>query len=147
MAAVFCYGMITAAAGMCLLDGVPSDIGDGKWRDPHHVLTPETRYLLHNHSVVKKVLSKQEYDLYGAYGLAFFSGIGMLFAAAWTLGPLDRNGQLFRQRGPGAWARLARPQPPPWLPGNIRCPECGAGISLAERDQPPPWCPRCGGTL
>jgi hypothetical protein len=100
MMVVFCYGMTVALTGMAVLDGVPSSIGDGKWHDPNHLLTPETKYLLHNHSVVKKVLSKEEYDLYLAYGLAFFSGVGMVFGAAAALGPLDRDGQVFQRRRP-----------------------------------------------
>lgn len=106
MAAVFCYGMMVAFAGMAVLKGVPSTIDEGQWRDPHHLLTPETKYLLHNHSVVTMVLSKQEYELYVAYGLAFFSGIGMVFCAAAALGPLDRTGQIFQKRRPKVGAPI-----------------------------------------
>jgi hypothetical protein len=98
--------MIVLFAGMRVLDGVPSTIGEGKWRDPNHVLTAKTEYLLHNHGEVKRALSKPEYDLYQAYACAYFSGGVMVFAAAASLGPLDRNGQLFRQRRPAVWARL-----------------------------------------
>ena len=100
MAVVFCYGMAVALAGMAVLDGVPSTIEEGNWSDPHHVLMPGTKYLLHNHSVVKKVLSKEEYDMYLANVLTFFSGVGMVFGAAAALGPLDRDGQVFQRRCP-----------------------------------------------
>jgi hypothetical protein len=106
MGGVFGYGMMVLFAGMRVLDGIPSTIGDGKWRDPSHVLTAKTEYLLHNHGEVKRVLSKRDYDLYQAYACAYFSAGAMVFAAAASLGPLDRNGQLFRQRRPTAWARL-----------------------------------------
>jgi hypothetical protein len=104
MAVVFCYGMVVALAGMAVLDGVPSAIDEGTWSDPHHVLKPGTKYVLHNHSVVKKALSKDQYDLYLAYGLAYFSGIGMVFGAAASLGPLDHDGQVFKRRRPRASA-------------------------------------------
>jgi hypothetical protein len=107
MGIVFGYGMIVLFAGMRVLDGVPSTIGEGKWRDPKNVLTAKTEYLLHNHGEAKRVLSKPEYDLYQAYACAYFSAGAMVFAAAASLGPLDRNGQLFRQRRPTVWPRLA----------------------------------------
>jgi hypothetical protein len=63
MGAVFGYGMIVLFAGMRVLDGVPSTIGESKWRDPNHVLTAKTEFVLHNHGEVKRALSKREYDL------------------------------------------------------------------------------------
>jgi hypothetical protein len=147
MAVVFGYGMLVALAGMGVLDGVPSAVGEGKWRDPDKVLTPKAEFLLHNHGVVKRVLSRQEYDLYSAYGLAFFSGIGMVFCAAASLGPLDRDGQLFRQRRPAVWALLNQPQLAPWALTAFRCPTCRGAIGVADGDKPPPWCPRCGADL
>jgi hypothetical protein len=106
MGVVFGYGMIILFAGMRVLDGVPSTIGEGKWRDPNHVLSAKTEFLLHNHGEVKRVLSKPEYDLYQAYACAYFSAGAMVFAAAASLGPLDRTGQLFRKRRPAVWTRL-----------------------------------------
>jgi hypothetical protein len=147
MGVVFGYGMITLIAGMGVLDGVPSTIGEGNWRDPKNLLMPKTEYLLHNHSEVKRVLSKQEYDLYRAYGCAYFSGAGMIFAAAASLGPLDRRGQLFQQRRPAMWARLNQPQLAPWEMTAFRCPACRATIRVAEGDRPPAWCPSCGADL
>jgi hypothetical protein len=143
MMAVFGYGMVVALSGMKVLDGVPSTIEEGKWRDPHNQLGPQTKYLLHNHSVVKKVLSKREYDLYLAYVGAYFSGIGMVFCAAVCLGPLDRNGQLFQNRGAAVWAILNQSQPPR-VATAFQCPACGDAISVAEGDKPAPWCPHCG---
>jgi hypothetical protein len=144
MAVVFVYGMVVALSGTRVLDGVPSTIDEGKWRDPDNLLTPQTKYVLHNHSVVKKGLTRQEYDLYLAYGFAFFSGIGMVFCAGACLGPLDRDGQLFQQRRPAVWAMLNRQQPPSSALTAFRCRVFGGAISSAEEDKPPPWCPHCG---
>jgi hypothetical protein len=147
MVIVFGYGMVVALSGMRVLDGVPSTIGEGKWRDPNDLLTAQTKYLLHNHSVVKKVLTKQEYDLYVDYGFAFFSGIAMVFCAGASLGPLDRNGQLFQQRRPAVWAMWNQPPTPPWALTAFRCPACRGAITLTGGDKPPPWCPHCGADL
>jgi hypothetical protein len=146
MGIVFGYGAVVALAGMGALDGVPSTIQEGKWRDPNNLLTPQTRYLLHNHGVVKNVLSKQEYDLYRDYGFAFFSAIGMVFCAAAALGPLDRNGQLFQRRAPAVGTLLHQPPLGSMALTAFRCPTCGSDIA-ADGDRPPPWCPRCGADL
>ncbi|HEV3143928.1 MAG TPA: hypothetical protein VGZ47_08605 [Gemmataceae bacterium] len=143
MGLVFAHGMIIVLGGMFVLDGVPSTIGEGAWRDPQHLLTPQTKYLLHNHSVVKKALSKQEYDLYSAYVCAYFTGAGMVFCAAASLGPLDRTGQLFPQRRPAVWALLNQTQLPQ-TPAPFRCPACRGAVSVAIVDRPRPWCPHCG---
>jgi hypothetical protein len=93
------YGIAVAVAGTVVLDGSPSTIDRATWSDPNYLLTPDTKYLLHNRRVVKKALSEEEYERYCTYELAYFSGIGMVLCAAAALAPLDRNGQLFKLRG------------------------------------------------
>ena len=96
---------------------------------------------------MKRVLSKQEYDLYWAYAYAYFSGGGMIFAAAASLGPLDRHGQLFQQRRPAAWALWNQSRLAPWALTAFRCPACRATIRVADGDRLPSWCPCCGADL
>jgi hypothetical protein len=143
----FAYAMVVVLAGMRVLDGVPATIGDGQWSDPDNLLTQETEFVLHNHGIVKKVLSRQEYDLYSSYGLAYFSAAGMVFCMALSFLPLDRNGQLFQKRSPAVWAVLNQPQFPPWAMPTFPCPACGAAIRAADGDKPAPWCSHCGANL
>ena len=95
---VFVYVMTIIFIGMSVLQGVPTPIGDGKWHDPEHRLTPEARYVLHNHSNVIRVLSEAEYRLYQNYAACYFSAGLMIFAAVLCLCPLDRDGQLQGRR-------------------------------------------------
>jgi hypothetical protein len=83
--AVFVYVMAMTFVGMSVLEGVPSEVGKEEWYDPDHRLTPDARYLLHNHSRVVRVLSEAEYRLYSNYGACYFSAGLMLFAAALCL--------------------------------------------------------------
>jgi hypothetical protein len=144
---VFGYAMVIALGGMRVLDGVPAAIGRGKWHDPNHQLTPEAKYLLHNHGVVKKVLSEEEHDLYSWYGLAYFSGVGMVFCMAASLLPLDRDGQLVQRRQLTNWTAINKLQLARRAMRTFPCPECRGEISVQEGDNPPPWCPRCGADL
>src|SRR5579871_1130436 len=141
---VFAYGMVALVAGMLVLPGVPAPIGDGKWYDPHNQLTPETKFLIHNHSVVKKVLSKEEYELHLSYVLAYFSAAGMIVCAAVSLIPLDRSGQLVPQRHHASWTVLNTPQFRQWTGTAFSCPTCHANITVTAGEYPPRWCPQCG---
>jgi hypothetical protein len=144
---VFGYAMVIALGGMRVLDGVPAAIGEGQWHDPHHQLRPEAKYLLHNHGVVKKALSKEEYDLYSWYGLAYFSGVGMVFCMAASLLPLDRNGQLVQRRQLTNWTAINKLQVAQRVTRTFRCPGCRGAIPVEEDEKLPPWCPRCGADL
>jgi hypothetical protein len=93
-AVVFAYVMFVILAGTQVLAGVPTPIGDGNWRDPHGLLTPDAEFILHNHGNVTKVISRKEFSLYSLYGQCYFTAGGMLLCAAMCLGPMDRDNQL-----------------------------------------------------
>jgi hypothetical protein len=61
---VMIYAAFAVVGGMLVLAGVPARVEEGHWRDPRGLITPETEYVLHNHAVVSKVLSHDEYVLY-----------------------------------------------------------------------------------
>jgi hypothetical protein len=109
MGVVFVYGMLVMLAGMRLLPGVPQAVRGENWRDPQNLLTPEAEFILHNHSVVMKVLSRQEFELYSQGGVCYFTGGGMVFCAALCLIPIDRDNQLGTRKprrigiGPQPW--------------------------------------------
>ncbi len=144
---VFAYGMVALVAGMAVIPGVPAAMGEGKWHDPANLLTPETKFLIHNHSVVKKVLSKEEYELHLSYVLTYFSGAGMIFCTAVCLIPLDRNGQLVPQRRTAGWTVLNRSHFRPWTMTAFSCPACHADVTVTDGEHPPRWCPQCGADL
>jgi hypothetical protein len=138
---VFLYVMTILLLGTRVLEGVPSEVGNTKWNDPEHRLTPGSKYVLHNHSHVIRPLSEAEYKLYGHLVGCYFSAGFMLFAAGLCLVPMDRDGQL------GAPRRRLPTIDRPFPAATSRCPHCAG---LIEADVPgrwPPWCPRCGGEL
>jgi len=93
-AIVFGYVMFIILAGTQVLVGVPSPVGDGNWRDPHGLLTPDAKFILHNHGNVTKVVSQKEFTLYTLYGQCYFTAGFMLLSAAMCLGPMDRDNQI-----------------------------------------------------
>jgi hypothetical protein len=136
--AVFLYVMCIILTGTRVLEGVPAEVGKVEWRDPHHRLTPDARYLLHNHSTVLRVVSEAEYRLFLNYVGCYFSAGFMLFAAALCLQPLDRDGQLCGRRS--VIRRLVNPQPSM----TCRCPHCSGLVPGDAAGHFPPWCPHCG---
>jgi hypothetical protein len=137
MMTVFFYVMIVLFLGTRVLDGVPSKIADGNWRDPYHRLTPGAKYVLHNHGNVARVLSEVEYNRYSHFAGAYLSAGFMLVATAVCLFPLDHNGQL---RGPRRLRRLDDVPPV----AIDHCPLCGCDIPSHVAGHWPPWCPHCG---
>jgi hypothetical protein len=91
---VFVYVMLVMLAGMRLLPGVPDTVKGANWRDPHNLLTPQAEYILHNHGVVQKIISRNEYEMYSQGGVCYFTAGGMLLTAALCLVPIDRDNQL-----------------------------------------------------
>jgi hypothetical protein len=91
---VFGYVMFIMLAGTQILAGVPSPVGDGNWRDPHGLLTPDAKFILHNHGNVTKVVSQKEFRLYTLCGQCYFTAGFMLLSAAMCLGPMDRDNQI-----------------------------------------------------
>jgi hypothetical protein len=134
---VFVYVMGILLIGMRVLEGVPAQVAEGSWRDPQHRLTPDARYLLHNHSNVIRVLSEAEYRLYQHYAACYISAGLMLLAAGLCLFPLDRDGQL--QGRP----RVTIPRPVV----IAQCPHCLGPVPADALGRVPPWCPHCGATL
>jgi hypothetical protein len=62
--------------------GIPVMIADQQqWKDPKHLLTPQTKYLLVYHSVVLGVLNKDEYAMCLSVLLCYFTSGAMCFAA------------------------------------------------------------------
>jgi hypothetical protein len=92
--ALFIYVMLVLLAGTRLLPGVPDTVRGKNWKDPKNLLTPDAEYLLHNHSVVKKVLSRTEFEMYSQGGVCYFAAGGMMLTAALCLIPIDRDNQL-----------------------------------------------------
>jgi hypothetical protein len=133
--------MVIILAGTQVLDGVPAQIGEGQWRDPHHRLTPGAKYLLHNHSTVARELSEPEYQLYLNLGACYFSAGFMLFAAALCLTPLDRDGQLSNRRN------IVRSTENLPHPVTARCSQCLGLVSADSSGHWPAWCPHCGATF
>jgi hypothetical protein len=61
--------------------GVPAAVADQPWKDPKHLLTPQTKFILQYHTEVLRVLNEVEYDkcIYGL--LCYYTGGLMCFAA------------------------------------------------------------------
>jgi hypothetical protein len=93
-AILFGYVMFIMFAGTQALIGVPSPVGDGNWRDPHGLLTPEAKFILHNHGNVTKVVSEKDFTLYTLYGQCYFTAGFMMLSAAMYLAPIDRDNQI-----------------------------------------------------
>ncbi len=100
---MFTYVMLVLLAGMCFLPGVPAPVKGESWRDPQNLLTPQAEYILHNHSVVKKVLSRREFEMYSQGGVCYFTAGGMLLTAALCLIPIDRDNQLGTRKPRRFW--------------------------------------------
>jgi len=83
--ALFAYGFLGLVAGMRFLPGVPQEVGQTQWHDPQGLLGPESRYVLHNHSVVLRVLSRREYLFYVTAGTLYFSFAGLGFASGFAI--------------------------------------------------------------
>src|SRR5262249_38088126 len=83
--ALFLYRFLGLLAGMRFLPGVPQEVGQVQWRDPQGLLKPESRYVLHNHSVVLRVLSHREYLLYVTAAMLYFSFAGLGFASGFGM--------------------------------------------------------------
>jgi hypothetical protein len=143
---VFAYMMFILLAGTQVLKGVPMRVEEGTWRDPHRLLTPEARYVLHNHGVVNKVLSREEYDLYSFYALCYFTSAGMMMGSALCVIPLDRDDQLGFWKKKTAWGTAGLPPYEP-APGTAPCAHCGWRVPAEAPGHWPPWCPHCGATF
>ena len=141
MLGVFAYVMVILVAGTRVLDGVPDEVGTTQWRDPQQLLTPDAKYLLHNHGNVSRVLSEAEYRLRLNYVSCYFSAGFMLFAAVLCLNPLDREGQVFARR------RLRRGNGFTPLSFTSRCRRCSGVVAADAAGRWPAWCPRCGATF
>jgi hypothetical protein len=138
---VFFYGMSVLFIGMGVLKGVPSHVAEGNWHDPQHRLTPDAKYVLHNHSNVIRALSEAEYRLYQNYAACYFSGGLMIFAAGLCLCPLDRDGQL--RGGRRVLPNASNPQPTVMF----QCTGCSKLVPAESSGRAPPWCPHCGASL
>jgi len=139
--AAFLYAMVVLLAGTRVLEGVPDEVGNNEWNDPRHVLSPDARYLVHNHSNVIRVLSEAEYRVYLSYVTCYFTAAFMIFAAVLSVQPVDRDRQLFA-RG-RALPRLEVIQP--LFIG--RCERCSGIVPSDGSGRWPAWCPRCGADL
>jgi hypothetical protein len=75
------------------LPGVPARVSQGHWRDPHGLIKPDSEYLIHNHSVVLQVISRDEYLAYSMMVLAYFTSFGMVFSVVALTWLVDRHRQ------------------------------------------------------
>jgi hypothetical protein len=91
---VFFYVMVVLLAGMRVLDGVPGRAAEANWHDPKGLLTPEAEYVLHNHSVISRIITREDYVLYTLYGTCYMAAGGMMMTVALCLLPVDRDNQL-----------------------------------------------------
>jgi hypothetical protein len=140
---VFLYVMVILIAGTQVLPGVPSKIEEGNWRDPKNLLTPQSRYVLHNHSVVQKVLSQDEFELYSNYVACYFGAAGILFGAVLFFGPFDRNNFLGLRRRPLAAGSASHQIPTPET-ALRKCRHCNRWVPAEADGHWPPWCHYCG---
>ena len=95
---LFLYGFLGLLAGMRFLPGVPQEVGQTQWRDPQGLLKPDSRYVLHNHSIVLRVLSDREYLLYITAGMLYFSFAGLGIASGIGMKALEGSRRIERRR-------------------------------------------------
>jgi hypothetical protein len=87
------YAMLFIVLSLTKLPGVPARVSQGHWRDPHDLIKSDSQYLVHNHILVVKVISWDEYQAYSMLVLGYFPSAWMVLSAIALL----RLNQRYRQ--------------------------------------------------